>query len=234
MRRIGKSFGLAILAASSVCLLGSGGARAESKVFEYTVEHPTYGDIGTYTNVVQEHGATTDVRTEVHIQVKMLGVEVFHQEANRKEHWEDGRLVSFQSATDDNGKNIQIDGQAHGNDFVINTPAGTINAPGRIHPSNPWAASILTTDTMMSTKSGKIIPVVVKDTGDVNITFDKKKMTLHQFFIESDKHEIVWVDGKGTVVAFQTQENGSQVNFVLKNSGTASNDSAEIQPIAKN
>ena len=221
MHRISHSFGLGILVASA-CLVGSGTARASSQVFEYTVEHPTYGDIGTYRNVVQQQGAATDVRTELHIQVKMLGVEVFHQDADRKEHWEDGRLVSFQSATDDNGKDVHVVGKAQGDAFVITSPAGTVNAPPQVHPSNPWSPAVLKTDVMMSTKSGKVLPVKVTDTGDVNVTFDGKKMTAHQYFIDSDKHQIVWLDDKGTVVAFQTEENGSQVNFVLKNNATAS------------
>jgi hypothetical protein len=221
MHRIGFSVGLGLIAASG-CFLGNGSAQAASQVFEYAVEHPTYGDIGTYTNIVQQQGAATDIRTELHIQVKMLGVQVFHQDADRKEHWEDGRLVSFQSATDDNGKDIHVVGKAQGENFVITSPAGTVNAPGQVHPSNPWSPAVLKTDVMMSTKNGRIQPVTVKDTGDVTVTFDGRKMTVHQYFIDSDKHQIVWFDDKGTVVAFQTEENGSQVNFVLKNSATAS------------
>jgi hypothetical protein len=41
-------------------------------------------------------------------------------------------------------------------------------------------------------------------------------MRVHQWFVDGDKHQVVWIDGSGVVVAFQTQENGSTINFVLK------------------
>lgn len=42
-------------------------------------------------------------------------------------------------------------------------------------------------------------------------------MHVHQWFVDGEKHQVVWIDGRGVIVAFQTQENGQTINFVLKN-----------------
>ncbi len=157
--------------------------------------------------------------TELHVAVRLIGIRLFHQDANRIEHWDNGRFVGFQSTTDDNGTKIDVTGKARDDEFVIESPNGTIVAPPQIHPSNPWTLSVLRTNVMMSTKSGKVTSVVVTDTGETNLTLDGKTLPVHQFFIDSDKHQIVWFDATDIPVAFQTNDEGSVVTFVLKGHG---------------
>jgi hypothetical protein len=193
-------------------------AHAATQVLTYNVEHPRYGNIGTYTNTVSQTGDNADVRTDLHIAVKMIGIRMFHQDATREEQWQNQRLVGFHSTTDDNGTNIKVTGKADGSNFVINSSiSGNLTAPPQVHPSNPWAPFVLQTDTMMSTKTGKLTPVVIKDTGEMMATFDGRQMRVHQWFVDDDKHQIVWIDERGVVVAFQTVEEGAAINFVLKN-----------------
>jgi hypothetical protein len=207
------------------CVAEAGPARATSQVLQYKIEHPTFGNIGTYTNTVDRQGNSVDVATQLHVVVKMLGIAMFHQDATRLEHWENGRLVSYQSATDDNGKKIDVTGAARGNAFIVQSPLGTFTAPAYVHPSNPWASQLLNTEFMMSTKTGRVMKVVVTDTGETNVTFDGQAMRLHQYFVDGEKHQVVWLDQNGLVVAFQTEEQGSPIKFVLQR---------QPQPVAKN
>jgi len=57
----------------------------------------------------------------------------------------------------------------------------------------------------------KSIAVMVKDTGEAFTTFDNKPWRLHQWFVDGEKHEVVWIDMDGRVVAFQTQQNGTPI-----------------------
>lgn len=192
-------------------------AYAATHVLTYNIEDPTYGTIGTYTNIVSQNGASADVRTELHASVSVLGVRLFHQDATREEQWQNQRLVTFRSTTDDNGTNITVNGQANGSSFVIHSSSdGTVTAPPQVHPSNPWAPFLLHTDVIMSTKTGKVNRVAVTDTGEVGMTFDGRSMRVRQWFVDGDKHQVVWLDSRGVVVAFQTQENDKPISFVLK------------------
>ena len=224
MRRSHFISALCVCAVFSAAALQN--AHAATQVLTYNVEHPTYGNIGTYTNTVSQNGKNADVRTDLHIAVKMIGIPMFHQDATRAEQWQDQRLVGFRSQTDDNGTNINVTGKADGTNFIINSSTnGNLSAPQQVHPSNPWAPFVLQTDVMMSTKTGKISPVVVKDTGEVMVTFDGRTMRVHQWFVDDDKHQVVWIDDRGVVVAFQTEEQGAAINFILKND-SASADAA--------
>src|SRR5258708_12543562 len=88
--------------------LVAGPARAAREVYAYRVVHPTYGDIGTYTNVVDRAGDDTSVQTELKIAVKAVGIVVYRQEARRAEHWRRARLLSFDTVTAPPGANLQF------------------------------------------------------------------------------------------------------------------------------
>ena len=115
-------------------------AGATETTYEYKIEHPRYGDIGTYANVVRAVGDVYEIETELHVAVKVLGIVMHREDAKRTERWQGDRLVSFEGVTITNGDRLEISGQAQGDHFVVTTPAGKITAPASVHPSNPWGA----------------------------------------------------------------------------------------------
>jgi len=190
-------------------------ADAAREVYTYRVIHPTYGEIGTYTNTVDRSGGDAKVQTELKIAVKKIGIVVYRQEARRAEHWLNDRLVSFESVTVTNGTKLEVRGEARDNGFAITTPSGTQIAPGNVHPSNPWSAMVLKTDYMMSTKTGRLTHVRVSGGEEEPVALAGSTMRLHQYEIVGDKRQFVWLDSGGTPVAFRTEEDGAQVDFVL-------------------
>jgi len=196
-----------------VAMAGSGQAAADTYV--YRVIHPTYGEIGTYTNIVDRNGDATDVRSELRVAVRILGITVYRQEARRMEHWRHDRLISFQGVTLTNGNPLEVHGEARADGFAITTPSGTVLAPTNVHPSNPWSAMVLNTDMMMSTRTGRLIPVRVSG-GEVEpVALGGATMSLHQYDVVSDKHQLVWLDDRGTPMGFRTVEDGEPIDFVL-------------------
>jgi hypothetical protein len=190
-------------------------ADAGREVYTYRVIHPTYGDIGTYTNTVDRSGEDANVQTELKIVVKKIGIVVYRQEARRAEHWRHERLMSFESVTVTNGTKLEVRGEARDNGFAITTPSGTQIAPGNVHPSNPWSAMVLKTDYMMSTKTGRLTHVRISGGEEEPVALAGSTMRLHQYEIVGDKRQFVWLDSSGTPVAFRTEEDGAPVDFVL-------------------
>ncbi len=206
---------LVVFACALFTLALAGSAHAAHEVYRYRVLHPTYGDIGTYTNVVDRVGEDTSVHTELKVAVKALGIVLYRQEALRTEHWRSNRLVSFQGVTVTNGDKVEVRGEARDSGFAITSPSGTVMAPGNVHPSNPWSAMVLNTDYMMSTKNGRLVHVRVNGGQEQAVALNGGTMRLRQYEIIGDKHQFVWLDGRGTPVAFRTDEDGSPIDFVL-------------------
>jgi Domain of unknown function (DUF6134) len=204
---------------SAAVLLAAGfavPAFAAPERYAYRVIHPTYGDIGTYTNIIERNGDTTEVKSELHIAVRLLGIVFFRQDAERTELWRGQKLVRFDGVTTTDGKRLPVHGEARDGGFVITTPTGTVTAPASVHPSNPWSPMVLDTRYMMSTRTGQVLPVHVSG-GEVEpVALSGVTLRLHQYEVVSDKHQFVWLDDRGTPVAFRTNEHGKPVDFVLQ------------------
>ncbi len=205
------------IAASMAFAAIAGTANAASETLEYRVHHAAYGDIGTYTNVIERRGEVTAVRSELHVAVKLLGIVVWRQEASRREEWRQNRLVAFDGVTVTNGKPLEVHGAARGVHFVISGPGGTTEAPASVHPSNPWSAMMLAPGPMMSTSTGEVSTVGIIG-GDLQaVELDGKTLQLRQFDIVGDKHRVVWLDDNRVPVAFRTEVRGAAVDFILEN-----------------
>ena len=193
-------------------------AKAGRQIYEYRVQHPTFGDIGTYTNTIDRLGNRTEVTTELHVAVKMLGMVVYRQEAERTERWQGGRMIAFHSVTTTNGNTLKVDGEAQGGNFVITTPTGVFTAPANVHPTNPWSPQVFDSNIMMSTKTGEFWQASVSDSGQDDVTVDGQTLKLHRYDIYGRKHDVVWLDGNGVTVAFEAGQDDKPVDFQLTRS----------------
>jgi Domain of unknown function (DUF6134) len=206
-----------------VLLLGAPAAAAAESL-EYRVFHPTYGEIGSYTNVVDHRGDTTEVHTTVDILIRILGIVVYRQQAERTEHWQGQKLLAFDGVTTTNGDRLAVHGEQRDGTFVIEGANGRVVAPGTIHPSNPWSAMVLDTNVMMSTRTGRVSEVHVTG-GEVRpMSMHGTTLRLHQYEIQSRRHHFVWLADDGVPVAFRTDEDGTMIDFLLKHPRQAAND----------
>lgn len=183
--------------------------------YHYKIEHARYGDIGTYVNVVTHKGNDTEVDSEMHVAVRMLGIVMFREDARRTEYWRDGRFIAFRGVTVTNGEKLEVSGEAQGGNFVVTTADGRIVAPGNVHPSNPWSTMVLDTDAVMSTKTGEVFKARVIGGEIERVTFDGDARPLRRYEIDDDKQEFVWFDDRGVPAAFRVFEDGSSIDFVL-------------------
>ena len=203
-----------LVIASALCAFVTP-ACAETQSYQYEVEHPTFGHIGTYTNIIDQSADRTHVESILHVAVRLLGIVVYRQDATRSEDWRNGRLVAFHGVTTTNGTTVDVAGEARGNAFVITTPDGTTLAPAGVRTSNPWSLNFLDAHVMMSTKSGRIEDVRISGGNETPVTFDGKTQLLHQYLIDGQKRGIVWLDDRNVPIAFKVWEDGTPIQLVL-------------------
>lgn len=204
----------AVIFGAALCAC-AGPARAETQIYTYAVEHPTFGRIGTFTNIVTESPDHAHVVSLLHIAIQILGFVVYRQDARRTEAWRGNRLISFHGVTTTNGKSFDVSGQARGNVFVITTPNGITVAPADVRPSDPWSPVVLHAHVMMSTKTGKIEPVQVIGGDEITATFDGQTRHVRRYMIEGRKRGVVWLDNRGVPIAFKVWERNTPIQFVL-------------------
>ncbi len=207
-----------VAAIAIACLQALAPARASAGtqlVFEYRIEHPTYGDIGTFINRITKAGTTTDVQTSVRVAVKFFGATVYREISDRTERWLGDRLVAFHGVTDKDGERFEVNGQAQGGKFVVTGRDGTFTAPADVQPPNPWSASCLKADTMLSSVSGRVFAAHVIDRGEDLVTVAGQKYRAHKYEVDTDRPHTVWFDDRGLPLQIESIERGDPVRLVL-------------------
>jgi hypothetical protein len=191
-------------------------AASTTEQLRYRVRHSVFGNIGTYTNIVQSVGDVTTVRTSVHLLVTMLGVHLHREDAERTERWQGDRLMSFIGTTKKNNDTIEVKGEARGNDFVIQSPLGTFTAPGTVQPANPWSARCLHSTTMMRVDNGQIERVRVSGGASTTVAIDGAAVPAHEYEIDGTKRYKVWIDQNGVPLMFVVDDDSGEVTFTLE------------------
>ena len=198
-------------------LPGSGPAAAESSAqFAYRVSHSVFGDIGTYTNTIEPSRDGTTVQTRAHFEVKMLGVKMYSEDAERTERWQGNRLVSFRGVTDKGKGPAEVKGEAHGNSFVITSPQGaTITAPWSVHPANPWSSNFLHSNTMMRPDNGKLEQVRISSGQETTVKLDGAPVPAVKYDVDGEAKYTVWLDNRGVPIRFIVDDDTGKVTFTL-------------------
>lgn len=194
-----------------------GGALGDipAKVYEYRVIHPVYGDIGSYTNVIEDRGAEISVRNKVRVTVKVLFAVAYDQKGENSELWRNGRIVSFDGHMRKNGKKSSIRGYADGEKFIIEGKRGTVEAPANVFPNNPWSTSILAADTLMGTSSGTLYRVRSTKGTERVIQIDGKPLKTQYFKVEGDARYEIWFDEAGVPVQFADIGKDTTITYQL-------------------
>lgn len=182
----------------------------------YDVKHSVFGDIGTYSNTIEQSGTVTTIKTAAHFLVKALGVGLHREDASRVEQWQGNRLVFFHGVTTKNGDTTEITGKANGNNFVITSPQGTVTAPASVKPANPWSTSSIQSSEMMRVDNGKVEKVTVTGGGTTNVNVDGASMPAKEYDITGATKYKVWIDSHDVPVMFVVDDDSGQVTFTLK------------------
>lgn len=219
MRMIGlaRRAGIGLVAAAAgVLSLGLVSAAEAAPVqLTYQVTHSVFGNIGTYTNTIEPSAAGTTVQTRAHFLVKMLGVNMYHEDAQRTERWQGNRLISFNGVTSKGNGSMVVRGEARGNTFVINSPQGTITAPASVRPANPWSPNFLTSNTMMRPDDGRIEQVRISGGEPTVVDIDGKPVRTQKYEVSGATRYDVWLNGQGVPVKFAADDNSGTVTFTL-------------------
>jgi hypothetical protein len=185
------------------------------KVYTYSVNHPTHGNIGTYRNGIVDSGAQVVVRNEIRVQVKVLVVVAHEEASDSREMWRSGRLVSFSGVTQENGRKTVVTGEAEGPKFVVETPQGPKEAPASVYPSNPWSRAILKAKVLLGTKSGNLYRVHTGAGEPRSVVVGEKTIATEYFKVEGDAQYELWFDERGVAVKFTEIDKNGVITFNL-------------------
>ena len=203
-------------------ITGAAPALAGQQIYTYAVVHPIYGDIGTFTDMIDRSSETTRIDGRLRIAVKFLGIVVYRQETDTTVIIRGDRLVSLQSVTEKQGLHLEVHGEAQGNQFVVNATAGSFAGPAAIVPSDPWVLKRTGDETVVFMDTGRIVNVHISGGDYDTVSVENASISARHFIVTGAKRQDVWLDNRKIPVMFRTFENGTPIDFVLQNATAAS------------
>ena len=161
--------------------------------------------IGTHIFSFKKSGDEIAVKSEIKFKIKKLGIVLYEYHAEGVETYKDGKLIKFNSKTDQNGKNKYVNIIFGNNEYTIDGSSYKGKAPVEYLIGTWWNHSIVKAKAQISAVSGRIIKQKVEFLGKETIKFgDKNYNTLHFNFSSTDKklaknkklNTDVWYDEK--------------------------------------
>jgi Family of unknown function (DUF6134) len=213
-----------VATAGLLLLLTAASARAAEPLppyppdgtYRYAVAHPTFGDIGSYTNTIARNGADVTVTTHVEIRVRVAFVTVRRITADRSELWRQGKLTRYHSFTLRDGKQIEVNGAAEATGFAINGPLGKAVAPSGVFPSNPWWIAMTGANVVMAAETGRLQPVDFRLMGSEMVPAGGHDVAARHFASGSgaDRAEL-WYDAANVPVKFSIVDDDTTITLTL-------------------
>jgi len=128
------------------------------------------------------------IESEINFIIKKLGIVLYRYHVKGKEVYKDGKLIKFNSKTDQNGKEKYVNLKLENDQFIIDGSSYKGKTSINYVLGTWWNHSIVEADAQISAVSGRIIEQKVTFLGKETIKIGNKNYkTLHFNFSSTDK-----------------------------------------------
>ena len=144
--------------------------------------------IGTHIFFFKKLDGQLVVKSEINFEIKKLGIVFYTYHVEGTEIYEDGKLIKFNSKTNQNGKEKYVNMILENEEYTIDGSSYQGKAPEDYLLGTWWNHSIVKAEAQISAVSGRIIKQEVTFLGKENIKLNEKSYNaLHFNFVSTDK-----------------------------------------------
>ena len=173
-------------------------------------------DIGRHSVSFERKGDELHVDVAIDLEVSIAFVTVFTYRHRNHEVWKNGRLVSIETTTDDNGDEYSLSGHAVGNGFKVDGAAGSFIAPADIIPTSYWNPATLEQTQLLDTQKGRLMEVEISKAGSERLELSGRSLLADRYRMSGDLRLDLWYgqDGRWAKIAFDAR--GAEVVYYLQ------------------
>ena len=173
--------------------------------------------IGTHTYRFDRYGVRTEVRIKTAIDFRLLLIPVYRFEHESHEVWENCRLSSLQSFTNENGTPVKLQVFLDEDFLMVMSEDGEGHVDREIIPASLWNRMILERKETFSTISGNLKRFEVTYVGQEDVEIQGTTSSAQHFRLSGEFERDLWYDANDILVRVQFEaSDGSTVAYVLK------------------
>ena len=205
-RTLGVFFAVLLL---GVVVNGSAMARSDGLAFSVLRDGSPFG---THEISFRQDGEDLHVEVAIDLEVSLGFITLFRYEHRNHEIWRDGRLVSIETRTDDDGERYSVSGRATGKGFLVTGAEGEILMPSDVLPTSYWHPETVQRDRMLDTQRGRLIEVRVQPIGLERVG-GADGQTATRYRVSGDLTLDLWYDARGEWRKLSFAARGSDITY---------------------
>lgn len=164
---------------------------------------------GTHEIAFRQEGEDLHVEIAIDLEVSLAFITLFRYQHRNHEIWRDGRLVSIETRTDDNGTAYSVSGRATEEGFVVDGSDGRIVAPTDVLPTSYWHPETIDQGKLLDTQRGRLIDVQVTSLGQEPVG----GVETARYRVSGDLALDLWYDAEGEWRKLAFTARGSEVTY---------------------
>ena len=172
--------------------------------------------IGSYTVTVHTEGDRVPVSSAVRIEVAFGFITLYRYALDAREVWRAGRLVSFDSATDDDGERHAVHAVAEAGVIEVTANGGRWAAPPSIAPSSLWHRDLVDNAILLGVEDGDRLEVVVRWAGPETVSVAGRPVRATRYIVSGDVERELWYGADGMLVRLRLiARDGSEILYQI-------------------
>jgi hypothetical protein len=232
--RLKETIALTVMTAAAVAAVPAGQVGASLTPVADEVGVPQDGtiefavlrkgeQIGTHRLTFTPKGDRLEVHVDANLKVQVLFMTVYRYQHSSTELWSGDRMVSFESATKQNGKKWAVDAHLAGGDKLLVTTNDQHRVlPDTLPPTSYWRPEMMETSRWFNTQFGSPIDVNIAPKGIEEVQSLGQQVRAHRYNVTGVIAETgkpvnldLWYADNGELVRMQfiAAADGSLIEF---------------------
>ncbi len=175
--------------------------------------------LGTHKIDFSTSGAQLVVNIEIAFDVKLAFIPLYTYRHRNREVWEDGRLLSLDTETDDNGTAFNVKAEQVGRRLLVDGSSGKLDLPGGTLTTSYWNEAAATAGEWLDTQAGNLVRSTVTRGQPESVMIEGQSVPAVPYDLEGDITCRLWyADGRWVKLAF-AGEDGSMIDYALEKPG---------------
>ncbi len=178
----------------------------------FTVTH-NGAPMGTHRVDFARDGDTLVVTIAIRFEVKLAFITVFRYQHDAREVWRGGRLIGFDSLTDDDGDRFQVAARATPEGLRVAGTGGQYLAPAETVTSSYWHVGMTRHAKVLDSHSGRMIDLVATPAGSREETVGGRRVPVRLYRLAGEITGELAYTGNDEWALLRFQSRGSEIAY---------------------
>lgn len=170
---------------------------------------------GSHVLTFRQEGSDLHLNVAIDFSVGVGPIKLFRYTHRNEEVWRDGRLLSLDSTTDDDGDEYWVKARADGDVLRVDGSAGQLELPGDTLSTSYWHERTVSRGQWLDSQKGQLVKSTVSDKGAEEVSAGGELIQATRYGLVGDITCDLWYrDGRWVKLLFDIE--GSEIEYRLE------------------